>query len=112
MSVRAEFYPDLCLCSIPWTKWLQKMIVGILMKTYSWRIGISPRRSTYSHCRSYDSLTQSSQDRLYQGYGLLVRHIPNLKLRLVDQDVSELSTYFRDVGSSSIPSTNYVLIIK
>jgi len=42
---------------------------------------------------------QSSQDRLYRGYELLVRHIPNLKARLVDQDVCELNAYFRDVSS-------------
>jgi hypothetical protein len=41
---------------------------------------------------------QSSQDRLYQGYRLLVQHIPNFKGRLITQDVLELNAYFRDAS--------------
>jgi hypothetical protein len=75
------------------------MIVGISMKTSSQKIGINPHQSIYSlPSNLYDSLMESRQERLCRGYELLVRHIPNLKARLVDQDVLELNNYFRDVS--------------
>ena len=40
-----------------------------------------------------------SQDRLYRGYQLLIQHIPNLKQKLLSQDVVEMNAYFRDVNS-------------
>jgi hypothetical protein len=40
----------------------------------------------------------SSQAHIYRGYELLVWLIPALKTKLVDQDIPELNTYFRDVG--------------
>jgi hypothetical protein len=45
---------------------------------------------------------ESSQEHLHRGYELLVRHIPNLKARLVDQDVLVLNNYFRDVSSHPV----------
>lgn len=42
--------------------------------------------------------SQSSQARAYRGYGLLVRLIPALKMKLMNQDIPELNSYFRDVG--------------
>ena len=43
-------------------------------------------------------LVQSSQDCLYQGYELLICHIPSLKTGLINQDVLELNTYFHNVS--------------
>jgi hypothetical protein len=40
----------------------------------------------------------SSQARVHRGYELLVRLIPALKTKLVNQDIPELNSYFRDVG--------------
>jgi hypothetical protein len=62
----------------------------------------TPEYIFFSPRNLYDSLMESSQERLYRGYELLVRHIPNLKARLVDQDVLELSNYFRDVSSRPV----------
>jgi hypothetical protein len=50
---------------------------------------------------------KSSQECLHQGYKLLVQHIPNLKARLVDQDVLVLNNYFRDVSFSNLQSSTY-----
>jgi hypothetical protein len=40
----------------------------------------------------------SSQAYAYQEYELLVRLIPALKMKLMNQDIPELNNYFRDVG--------------
>jgi hypothetical protein len=39
-----------------------------------------------------------SQARVYRGYEHLVRLLPTLKIKLVDENISELNGYFRDVG--------------
>jgi hypothetical protein len=46
----------------------------------------------------YISLTESSQERLYHGYEHLIRHIPSLKTKLLNQDILELNSFFRDVN--------------
>jgi hypothetical protein len=38
------------------------------------------------------------QCRTYRGYELLVHHISNLKIKLIEEEVLELNAYFRDVS--------------
>lgn len=47
---------------------------------------------------------ESSQERLYRGYEHLIWHIPSLKAKLLNQDILELNSFFRDVSSFLIPN--------
>jgi hypothetical protein len=92
-------------------RWWKKMIVGGLTKTCYLRIGTNPLLSMSLYWVVLLSLMESSQERLYRGYEHLIRQIPSLKTKLLDQDLLELNSLFRDVNSFPISNAKCALIM-